>query len=287
MNPAISQNSDITVSRSLHGESDSSKYFQNTLNSLSLIIQTHGYCRLNTNWGSKVYFSSPFNRLYIVKNGRGVLEFAGRQIKLEKNKAYLVPLNIKFRYWCADYLEKFYIHFLLKTHSSYDVFELYKPVAFDLPTDRMLNRLVETFSDNDEKGIVRFKNHLLTQIAAFIGEKTDDYDKKIRAGAKYNKLFEYVENNLSARLSVKDLAGLMNYTPQYLSMIFKADMGESLKSHLMEKIFRKAQELLINTDKHIKEVAFLLGFQDQYYFSKFFSRKSGLTPKEYRKNKML
>jgi len=287
MKPEISQNPGIIISRFLHGETYGSKHFQNMLNSSTLIVQTHGYCRLNTNWSSKVHYSSPFNRLYLVKKGDGFLQFDDRQIKLKKNRAYLVPLNVKFRHCCTDYLEKFYIHFLLKTHSSYDVFELYKPVVFDLPTEHTLNQLTDSFCDNDEKGIVRFKNHLLMQIAAFIGEKADDYDRKIRASTKYQKLFEYIEQNLSARLSVKDSAAVMDFTPQYLSTLFKADMGISLKDYLMGKIFRKAQELLINTDKHIKEVAFLLGFQDQYYFSKFFSRKSGLTPKEYRKNKML
>ena len=287
MNPDISQNSDIKVRRPLHGEIYSSDFFQNTLNSLSLIIQTHGYCRLNANWKSKIEMSSPFNRLYLVKKGDGFLQVGDRRIKLGKNKAYLMPLNIKFKHWCTGNLEKFYFHFLLKPHPAYDVFELYNPSAFVLPADKMLDRLTNSFSADDEKGIVRFKNHLMMQIAAFIGDKADDYDRKIRAGAKYQKLFEYIGQNLSARLSVKNSAAVMDFTPQYLSTVFKADLGISLKDYLMERILRKAQELLMNTDEHIKEIAYQLGFQDQYYFSKFFSRKSGLTPKEYRKNKML
>ena len=45
----------------------------------------------------------------------------------------------------------------------------------------------------------------------------------------------------------------------------------------------KAQELLIHTQKKIKEIAFLVGYKDELYFSKVFARLYGMSPSKYRK----
>jgi len=45
----------------------------------------------------------------------------------------------------------------------------------------------------------------------------------------------------------------------------------------------KACTLLINEDKTINQIAGMLGFQNQSYFSKFFKKKMGVSPSEYRK----
>ena len=45
----------------------------------------------------------------------------------------------------------------------------------------------------------------------------------------------------------------------------------------------KAQELLIHTQKKIKEIAFLVGYKDELYFSKVFARLYGMSPSNFRK----
>ena len=45
----------------------------------------------------------------------------------------------------------------------------------------------------------------------------------------------------------------------------------------------KAQELLIHTQKKIKEIAFLVGYKDELYFSKVFARLYGMPPSKFRK----
>jgi AraC-like DNA-binding protein len=44
----------------------------------------------------------------------------------------------------------------------------------------------------------------------------------------------------------------------------------------------KAKELLTNTNKSVKEIAFELNFESNFYFSKLFKEKVGLTPGEFR-----
>ncbi|HBE01250.1 MAG TPA: hypothetical protein DC049_02075 [Spirochaetia bacterium] len=47
-------------------------------------------------------------------------------------------------------------------------------------------------------------------------------------------------------------------------------------------IYRRACEELILTDHKIREIAALFGFNDEFYFSRFFHKMSGMPPREYR-----
>ena len=53
--------------------------------------------------------------------------------------------------------------------------------------------------------------------------------------------------------------------------------------HLDLKILR-AKEMLLYTDKSIKEISFEMGFQSIYYFSRVFKNKLGISPSEIRKS---
>jgi AraC-like DNA-binding protein len=53
--------------------------------------------------------------------------------------------------------------------------------------------------------------------------------------------------------------------------------------YYMQLKIKKAAELLEQKDASIKEVAYSLGFEDQYYFSRFFKKKTGVAPSAWRK----
>jgi AraC-like DNA-binding protein len=50
------------------------------------------------------------------------------------------------------------------------------------------------------------------------------------------------------------------------------------------KIIEESKKKLIDTDLSIKEIAFLSGFSDPYYFSKFFKKYTGVSPRLFRKS---
>lgn len=65
---------------------------------------------------------------------------------------------------------------------------------------------------------------------------------------------------------------------------FKKQTGTSpLQYHLLLKI-EKAKEMLLRTQKTQKEIAFLLGFESDYYFNRLFKQKAGITPKQFRQS---
>jgi AraC-like DNA-binding protein len=63
---------------------------------------------------------------------------------------------------------------------------------------------------------------------------------------------------------------------------FMARMGISLRQHYLNTRIQKAQDLLVNTSKTVKEVAEILGFESASHFSKQFKKRIGVSPNDWR-----
>lgn len=91
-----------------------------------------------------------------------------------------------------------------------------------------------------------------------------------------------MKDNISKQLTLEEIAGKVNYSPSYLSSVFTQKTGMSPINYFNQLKIQKSCRLLDFTDMKIKEIAFELGFSDQYYFSKVFSKFMHTSPKDYR-----
>ncbi len=69
----------------------------------------------------------------------------------------------------------------------------------------------------------------------------------------------------------------------YFRKMFKKYTGVSPGQYHLEMKILRAKELLLNSGMSIKEIAYSLGFQSIYYFSRVFKQKQGRAPSEFRK----
>lgn len=84
-------------------------------------------------------------------------------------------------------------------------------------------------------------------------------------------------------LTLEWVAQELRVSPIYLSRLFKQELGMPFV-HLLTTIrMQKAIQLLNSTDKPINEIAELVGYQNQHYFSTSFKKMMGLSPNQYRK----
>jgi transcriptional regulator GlxA family with amidase domain len=92
-----------------------------------------------------------------------------------------------------------------------------------------------------------------------------------------------MRQNTNSELDLKQLAQEHNVGYSYFRKMFKKYTGVSPgQYHLQLRIIR-AKELLVSTDKSIKEISIELGFQNIHYFSLFFKKKLGISPSDFRK----
>ena len=97
------------------------------------------------------------------------------------------------------------------------------------------------------------------------------------------KATHYMNEHLSEKLSLNDICAYLGYSESYFTRIFTKEVGCSPIAYLMRLKVERAQQLLVNTSLKINQISFMLGFDDPYYFSKFFSKITGASPRLFRK----
>lgn len=95
------------------------------------------------------------------------------------------------------------------------------------------------------------------------------------------KCVVYINDNIGQRITVKTLAEICGISPDYLSQIFKKEMGENLSSYILTRKLEYSKEL-ISKGKSNKIISELLKFSSPSYFVTAFKRKYHMTPSEYK-----
>ncbi|RMZ59665.1 AraC family transcriptional regulator [Chryseobacterium nematophagum] len=91
-----------------------------------------------------------------------------------------------------------------------------------------------------------------------------------------------IEDNFRTKHSASDYADLLNQTSASLARITKNYFNKTLSDLITERIIIEAKRELYLTDKTIKEIAYELGYEDEYYFSRLFKNKTDISPQIYR-----
>lgn len=82
-------------------------------------------------------------------------------------------------------------------------------------------------------------------------------------------------------MTLAELSGLVHLSCTYLSRTFKETTGYSVIEYFNKIKVDKAKELINEGDKKVKQVAQILGFTDEFYFSRIFRKAEGISPSEY------
>ncbi len=108
-------------------------------------------------------------------------------------------------------------------------------------------------------------------------------DERVDLSVEIFEAVRYIEGNLTQRLTLNQVASSINLSPNYLSSLFKKELGVGFVDYITEKRVERAKELLENTGLKTYEVAQKAGFVDESYFSKTFKRITGKRPSAFRK----
>lgn len=95
-------------------------------------------------------------------------------------------------------------------------------------------------------------------------------------------LKEAIEHNYRKEHSPGYYAGLLNITPKALNRLSRTYFNRTLGDLIAERIMTEAKRELYMTAKPVKRIAFELGFNDEFYFSRFFKNKAAVSPVLYR-----
>lgn len=89
-----------------------------------------------------------------------------------------------------------------------------------------------------------------------------------------------MEDNCFSNISITEISGQSGVSVPRLNEIFKAYTSMTPYQYFIHIKIQKAKNLLTQKDASVKEVAYKLGFDDQFYFSRLFKNKTGFSPSE-------
>jgi len=96
------------------------------------------------------------------------------------------------------------------------------------------------------------------------------------------QLNETIENNYRQKHAPADYASLLHISPKTLAKLTKTHFNKTVSEMISERIVIEAKRELYLSSKPIKAIAFELGFDDEYYFSRFFKKQTSVSPQQYR-----
>ena len=98
-----------------------------------------------------------------------------------------------------------------------------------------------------------------------------------------HKVLTYMQNNNINSLSNNDCAQMCGLSEYHFIRTFKSITGTTPHRYMAKITVNKAIELMTDTNLNISEIARMLGFEDSLYFSRFFKKEIGCSPKNYMK----
>ena len=229
----------------------------------------------------------PFSRLFAVRRRIGGPEarignlHTGKVMTMAPDHLYLLNSRLPIQFHFEPETEFFAFHFNLTLRGNYDLF-LTTDVFAEYEDAGFVRAMSRIFFDEPfgVAGACRMKALLLDAIARFIPADVPDFQ-----GTQYfyyGKLLSYIQFEADASTSMQTLSALTPFSADTLSRRFSADFGVPLKSYLNQTLAMRACLLIGEHRYRIREIARMLGFHNEYYFSRFFRKLTGMTPTQYR-----
>jgi len=106
----------------------------------------------------------------------------------------------------------------------------------------------------------------------------------MKNGDIIRKAIQYMRRNYPRKISLDEVAQKVGLSSSYFSKIFKKEVGSNFNTYMNTVRISKSIKLLLYEDLELVNIATLVGFEDQSYFTKVFKNMTGISPHSFRKN---
>lgn len=117
-----------------------------------------------------------------------------------------------------------------------------------------------------------------------IFEKNTEEEAEKSEERPISAITRYLQTHLSEDISLNTLAEEFHLNPQYISQLFKNEIGVNFLTYLTNIRMERAKKLLLSTGLSITEISEQVGYGDYRVFTKVFKKAESVTPSRYRKD---
>lgn len=254
---------------------------------------------------------SPFSRLWLILDGRGVVKHHGRTFQLKPGQLHLVPPFTVHDCACARRLDHYHLHLVSRLPTGIDLLSLLD-CEFQIPAGPEVlkqfqrlealypNRKLPCFdpareeyrrfplmveqSDRQMPPADWFEAAGLLRLllAPFLRGAREHEGMHARATGQFLAVQQYIHENMQQRILLADLARVTGLNPTYFSDRFQELVGVRPLEYLTRRRMERAQYLLLTTHAPVKQVAAEVGIPDAAYFTRAFAKFCGRSPSDYR-----
>lgn len=264
--------------------------FNNYVDFITLSHQINVYQSGHKWYSTPGYMSEPaiydHYIIHYIASGSGTYFIDGEAFDVKKGECFLIPPYKVVQYQSSyDHSWSYYwIGF-----NGIEALDLLDLAGF---TDHYVLSFRHIPLEDTFKDIVSIKNTskalelaLLGQFYTLFAQLINNSDTKVNHNNNYyNQAIQYIQENYSnPDLTITKIAAHIGLTRSYLYKIFIQVSKLSISDTITNIRLNKAVSLIRNSEHSIQEIAYMVGFNSQAYFSKIFKNHFKISPTTYRK----
>jgi len=233
----------------------------------------------------------PENFLFYCVDGHGWFEISGQHFEVGPNEFFILPQNVEHSYgskpdqpWTI-----YWIHFggdsLPELNDIQAVQKHFKPVYIKNNGDilPLFSKIYKTLELGYSIDNLLFANMCLAEFLTLFIYNSRHYEATATDKMDcVDSAILFMQEHINDNISLNELSSQYNYSVSRFSNLFKQKTGYAPIDYFVQMKMQKACQQLNFTNQSVKEIAFSMGFDDPYYFSKRFRTIIGMSPKKYR-----
>lgn len=259
--------------------------FRSSMHHGEVVYRAGGVVTTGDGWRQKPTYAS-YSRVYYVRAGSGMLYSEQEQMPLEPGYVYIAPCGMKYGYYGTDSVTKLYFHINLFNFS--DDCDMFADLEhfIRIPRDvAFMDQLTQWFLGEDPLDHMLIKSELYRTACEAVRLGRAAQEDSGKHSRPVMNAIGYIRRNLSGHLTVEEVARGTFCSRSRLAELFRQEMGQTVARYIHELLMSEAQMQLLYSDHSVGQISDLLGFCDQFYFSRCFTKYFGMSPTQFRRHR--
>lgn len=273
------------------------EYRNNKINALFSLKSIEQYLETATNYQTHEWFSvfivNSLDGYFLIDdsefraNSPSVLFLTPGQIISTKNinscKGFVVSFNKEF--YCIEYHDNEISCNGLLFVNNFNIVSIKLDNQQKTIYENTINEISNELNSDDEMKEEMLKNllkNLLIRSNRLFKQQHSENEIDESSFDLIRRFSSFIEIHFKEQKSVGFYADLLGISASSLTKKLQKTSLQSPSIIIRDRIITEAKRLIIYSDKNIKEIAAILGYADQYYFSRLFTTTTGISPSKYR-----
>ena len=231
--------------------------------------------------------SNQFTTIEFITSGKGHLRFQNLNYELSAGSLFTYKIGTYHKITSSSE-EPMIKYFMVLAHSpTFQIEKLtkeqtnYYQISHHVEIMELFELILGNANSGSQNGLA-ICNLLAHSLILKVSELSQSsQNKPARSWDTYNRILLYLRKNYFRIKTIEELASEVNVDPAYLSRVFRRFHNESPYKFLIRLKMGHAASLLLSSRRLVKDIAYELGFENPFHFSRTFKSVYGVSPENF------